>query len=175
MSSSVYSTPVVANNTLFIADKDHIFAIEQHRRIAAATFGRPAHDSHCEKLHETRARRRPVRGRPLRRSAGCSKASFEAEVVQAHSTPRRSAQLRDGTFDLVLVNRKLDADGSDGLEIIERSRPTRKLAGVPVMLVTQLSRASGAGRRRRRRAGFRQGRARTRPRRASGWRRFLGG
>jgi outer membrane protein assembly factor BamB len=27
MSSSVYSTPVVANNTLFIADKDHIFAI----------------------------------------------------------------------------------------------------------------------------------------------------
>ncbi len=27
MSSSVYSTPVVANNTLFIADKDHLFAI----------------------------------------------------------------------------------------------------------------------------------------------------
>ena len=27
MSSSVYSTPVVANNTLFIADKDHVFAI----------------------------------------------------------------------------------------------------------------------------------------------------
>jgi outer membrane protein assembly factor BamB len=28
MSSSVYSTPVVANNILFIADKDHLFAIE---------------------------------------------------------------------------------------------------------------------------------------------------
>ena len=27
MSSSVYSTPVVANNTLFVADKDHLFAI----------------------------------------------------------------------------------------------------------------------------------------------------
>ncbi len=29
MGSSVYSTPVVANNVLFIADKDHLFAIEQ--------------------------------------------------------------------------------------------------------------------------------------------------
>ncbi len=28
MSSSVYSTPVVANNKLFIADKDHLFCIE---------------------------------------------------------------------------------------------------------------------------------------------------
>jgi len=27
MSNSVYSTPVVANNTLFIANKDHVFAI----------------------------------------------------------------------------------------------------------------------------------------------------
>jgi outer membrane protein assembly factor BamB len=29
MSNSVYSTPVVANNTLFIANKDHIFAIRK--------------------------------------------------------------------------------------------------------------------------------------------------
>ena len=28
MSSSVYTTPVVANDTLFIADKDHLFAIQ---------------------------------------------------------------------------------------------------------------------------------------------------
>ena len=28
MSNSVYSTPVVANNTLFIANKDHVFAIQ---------------------------------------------------------------------------------------------------------------------------------------------------
>jgi hypothetical protein len=27
MENSVYSTPVVANNTLFIANKDHVFAI----------------------------------------------------------------------------------------------------------------------------------------------------
>ena len=29
MQSSVYSTPVVANNVLFIANKDHLFAIEK--------------------------------------------------------------------------------------------------------------------------------------------------
>jgi outer membrane protein assembly factor BamB len=31
MSNSVYSTPVVANNTLFIANKDHVFAIVQDK------------------------------------------------------------------------------------------------------------------------------------------------
>jgi hypothetical protein len=29
MENSVYSTPVVANNTLFIANKDHVFAITE--------------------------------------------------------------------------------------------------------------------------------------------------
>ena len=29
MGNSVYSTPVVANNTLFIANKTHLFAIQQ--------------------------------------------------------------------------------------------------------------------------------------------------
>jgi outer membrane protein assembly factor BamB len=32
MSSSVYSTPVVANNKLFIADKDHVFCIESENQ-----------------------------------------------------------------------------------------------------------------------------------------------
>ncbi|HEX3726479.1 MAG TPA: PQQ-binding-like beta-propeller repeat protein [Pirellulales bacterium] len=31
MSSSVYSTPVVANNKLFVADKDHLFCIESEK------------------------------------------------------------------------------------------------------------------------------------------------
>ena len=29
MGSSVYSTPIVANNVLYIANKDHVFAIEK--------------------------------------------------------------------------------------------------------------------------------------------------
>ncbi len=36
----------------------------------------------------------------------------------------------------MLVNRKLDADHSDGLEIIQRIKADAELAGVNVMLVT---------------------------------------
>ena len=44
--------------------------------------------------------------------------------------------LRDGEFHLVLVNRKLDIDYSDGLEVIRQLKADPKAAGVPVMLVT---------------------------------------
>ena len=44
--------------------------------------------------------------------------SFDAEVVGAADATAALGALRGGSFDLVLVNRLLDADGSDGLEII---------------------------------------------------------
>ena len=46
---------------------------------------------------------------------------FGAEVVQAHGPDDALASLRGGKFDLVLVNRKLDQDYSDGLEIIQQA------------------------------------------------------
>ena len=61
---------------------------------------------------------------------------FAADVTQAHSAEQALAQLRAGQFDLVLVNRKLDADDSDGLEIIKQIKADPELAGVNVMLVT---------------------------------------
>ena len=77
---------------------------------------------------------------------------FDAEVKQAHSAEQAIAQLRAGQFDLVLVNRKLDADHSDGLEIIQRIKADAELAGVNVMLVTNYAehqeRAVAAARRR---------------------------
>ena len=48
----------------------------------------------------------------------------------------RSSSLRAGKFDLVLVNRKFDADNSDGLELIRQLKADAALAAVPVMLVT---------------------------------------
>lgn len=39
-------------------------------------------------------------------------------------------------YDLVLVNRKLDADYSDGMEIIRRMQTDLNTVGVPVMLVS---------------------------------------
>jgi CheY-like chemotaxis protein len=61
---------------------------------------------------------------------------FSADVAWAHDEDEALAQLREGQFDLVIVNRKLDRDGSDGLEIIERLKADAKLASVPVMLLT---------------------------------------
>jgi two-component system, chemotaxis family, chemotaxis protein CheY len=61
---------------------------------------------------------------------------FQAEVTGADNLEVALAQLRAGSFDLVLVNRKLDADGSDGLEVIRRIKAEEALASIPVMLVT---------------------------------------
>lgn len=61
---------------------------------------------------------------------------FAAQVVQTHGLDDTLAELRRGEFALVLVNRKLDADYSDGLEIIRRIKQDTQLAGVPVMLVS---------------------------------------
>jgi CheY-like chemotaxis protein len=46
------------------------------------------------------------------------------------------AHLKNSQFDLVLVNRKLDADYSDGIEIIRQIKSDPNIAEVPVMLVT---------------------------------------
>jgi two-component system, chemotaxis family, chemotaxis protein CheY len=61
---------------------------------------------------------------------------FAAYVTQAHSAEQALAQLHSRQFDLVLVNRKLDADYSDGLEIIKQLKADPELSCVNVMLVT---------------------------------------
>jgi len=63
-------------------------------------------------------------------------ANFDCEVVQTHGLADTLAELRSGRFDLVLVNRKLDADYSDGLEIVRAIKADAATANVPVMLVT---------------------------------------
>jgi CheY-like chemotaxis protein len=61
---------------------------------------------------------------------------FDAEVVGADSPAEALAQMRGGRFDLVLVNRKLDADYSDGLEIVKAIKADPELKSAAVMLVT---------------------------------------
>jgi two-component system chemotaxis response regulator CheY len=61
---------------------------------------------------------------------------FTAQVVQTHGMDDTLAELRRGQFALVLVNRKLDADYSDGMEIIQRIKADPQLSAVPVMLVS---------------------------------------
>ncbi len=61
---------------------------------------------------------------------------FDAKVIAAHGSRDALEQLRSAAFDLVLVNRMIDADGSDGVEIIEQMQADEALSAIPVMLVT---------------------------------------
>ena len=61
---------------------------------------------------------------------------FGCEVLQADGGDDALALLAKGDVDLVLVNRKLDMDYSDGIEVIRRMKADAKAADVPVMLVT---------------------------------------
>ena len=63
-------------------------------------------------------------------------ANFGAEVVPAETAADALVALGHEKFDLVMVNRKLDVDYSDGLEIIRRIKADPQLAAVPCMLVT---------------------------------------
>jgi two-component system chemotaxis response regulator CheY len=61
---------------------------------------------------------------------------FTAEVVPAATVEEVKDQLRQGTFDLILVNRIFDADGSSGLELIDQLKKDSASSDIPVMLVS---------------------------------------
>src|SRR5262245_49120819 len=61
---------------------------------------------------------------------------FGAEVVQADGAHDALSLLRSGGVDLVLVNRKLDMDYSDGIEVIRQIKADPAVAATPVMLIT---------------------------------------
>src|SRR5438552_10025899 len=61
---------------------------------------------------------------------------FGAEVSMADTIPEALARLRAEQFDLVLVNRVLDATGASGLGFISQLKEDAALADVPVMLIS---------------------------------------
>ena len=64
------------------------------------------------------------------------KSHFDADVLTADLPDQAIASLEKNSVDLVLINRRLDADSSDGLEILKRIRTGAATAEVPVMLVS---------------------------------------
>ena len=62
--------------------------------------------------------------------------SFGAEVVPADTAADALVALVHEKFDLVMINRKLDVDYSDGLEIIRQIKADPQIAATPCMLVT---------------------------------------
>lgn len=62
--------------------------------------------------------------------------NFDATVVQAHGPEDALAILQSGGIDLALVNRKLDRDYTDGIDIIKQIKANAELAATPCMLIT---------------------------------------
>src|SRR5688572_21763004 len=61
---------------------------------------------------------------------------FDCEVLQAEKTDDALAALRKQRVDLVTVNRKLDCDYSDGIEVIRQIKADPEFKDIPVMLIT---------------------------------------
>ena len=62
--------------------------------------------------------------------------NFDAHVVQAHDLKDALRELEREPAALVLVNRKLDADYSDGMAIIRHLKSNEHLSSTPVMLIS---------------------------------------
>lgn len=67
------------------------------------------------------------------------KANFDCQVLTADLPLEALGILRQESVDLVLINRKLDADYSDGTEILKAIKADSTLAPTPVMLVSNFA------------------------------------
>jgi two-component system chemotaxis response regulator CheY len=63
------------------------------------------------------------------------RAHFDAEIIPAATAEQALALLREASFDLVLVNRILDANGAPGLKIIAQLKNALP-ESPPIMLVS---------------------------------------
>src|SRR3954447_24548778 len=61
---------------------------------------------------------------------------FGVEVEPANSRKQALDALKAKSYDLVLINRLLDRDGTPGVDIIRQMKADKDLAAVPVMLVS---------------------------------------
>lgn len=73
--------------------------------------------------------------------AGMLQREFGAAVDRADTADEALAAIRQEQYDLVLVNRIFDHDGSEGLGLIQRLKADEKRATVPVMLVSNYEEA----------------------------------
>jgi CheY-like chemotaxis protein len=69
---------------------------------------------------------------------------FGAQVVAADRQEGALEMLRGEAFDLVLVNRKLEVDRSEGLDLVKRIKADTQLASTPVMLLSNYAEAQRA-------------------------------
>ena len=61
---------------------------------------------------------------------------FDVEILRSDQWSDTLAILERQPVDLILINRKLDIDYSDGMEILRELKSNPELSQIPVMLVT---------------------------------------
>lgn len=64
------------------------------------------------------------------------RANFTVHIVTADTTPEAMNLLRSTSYDLVLINRKLDADYTDGTDLLRLIKSDEALQATPVMIVS---------------------------------------
>ena len=69
---------------------------------------------------------------------------FGADVKRAATTEEAFRAVRAGHYDLVLINRILDADGASGLDLIKRLQSHEETRITPVVLVSNYTEAQEA-------------------------------
>ncbi|MBK8397415.1 MAG: response regulator [Leptospiraceae bacterium] len=62
--------------------------------------------------------------------------NLECNIIRIDSTEEAIEALRKQSVDLVLVNRKLDVDYTDGTILIERMKKDEALRVIPIMLIS---------------------------------------
>ena len=62
--------------------------------------------------------------------------NFGVEVLQSDQLSDTLELLKHQSVDLVLINRKLDIDYSDGVEILKQLKAKPEFAELPVMIIT---------------------------------------
>ena len=67
--------------------------------------------------------------------------NFDVEIHRAHSHDEAIKLAADTTFDLILINRLLDADGTPAMDILNALKTDEATAEVPVMVVSNYKEA----------------------------------
>jgi len=69
---------------------------------------------------------------------------FDVEVDRSHQMDDTLDKLRTQSYDMVMINRKLDADYTDGMAILETMKADEALKSIPVVLISNYADAQEA-------------------------------
>ena len=70
--------------------------------------------------------------------------NFDAKLAAASLPDEALGLLRGDRYELILINRKLEVDYSEGVDVVKRFKSDPQLAATPVMLVSNYPEAQEA-------------------------------